>query len=194
MNGDATLFSRSDFVEAAWRIVQPMLDYWSQTPADEFPNYSVGTWGPRSASELLSRDGRTWHEIVNREVLARNQILKEASPIFLHNLALCLTPLTVEAGETIIRAGDTGREMYYICRGEVEVLDAHGKTIGKMCEGQTFGEISLLLNVPRSATIKAARQCALFVLKHEDYDRVTKDFPKIDADLRALAVERKAHG
>ncbi|HEY2251624.1 MAG TPA: glucose-6-phosphate dehydrogenase, partial [Planctomycetaceae bacterium] len=193
MNGDATLFSRSDFVEAAWRIAQPMLDTWSQTPADEFPNYSVGTWGPRSASDLLTRDGRCWHEIVNREVLARNAVLKEASPIFLHNLALCLTPRTFDKGETIIEAGDTGRDMFYICQGEVEVFAADGTSIGKLCEGQTFGEISLLLNVPRSATIKASRQCALFVLKHEDYERVTKDFPKIDADLRALALTRKAH-
>ena len=193
MNGDATLFSRSDFVEAAWRIAQPMLDNWSQTPADEFPNYSVGTWGPRSASELLTRDGRHWHEVVTREVLARNAILKEASPIFLHNLALCLMPLTFDAGETIIHAGDTGRDMFYICRGEVEALGADGTTLRKLCEGQFFGEISLLLNQPRSATIKASRQCALFVLKREDYERVTKEFPKIDADLRALALERKAH-
>ncbi len=193
MNGDATLFSRSDFVEAAWRIAQPMLDTWSQTPANEFPNYSVGTWGPRLASELLSRDGRNWHEVVNREVLARNAVLKKASPIFLHNLALCLSPLTFDAGETIIKAGDMGRDMYYICQGEVNVLGADGSTLGTMREGQTFGEISLLLNEPRSATIKAARQCALFVLKYGDYLRVTKDFPQIDADLRALAIERKAH-
>lgn len=192
MNGDATLFSRSDFVEAAWRIAQPMLDTWVSTPADEFPNYSTGTWGPRAASELLTRDGRYWHEIVNREVLARNAILKDASPIFLHNLSLSLTPLTLDAGETIFNAGDTGRDMYYICRGEVDVIGADGKSFAKLGEGQFFGEISLLCNEPRTATIKAARQCALFVLKHEDYERVIKDFPKVDAELRVLATARKA--
>src|SRR5438067_1780549 len=49
MIGDATLFSRSDLVESAWRIAQPFLDAWAQNPPSDFPNYPAGSWGPKAA-------------------------------------------------------------------------------------------------------------------------------------------------
>ena len=61
MQGDPTLFLRADFVEAGWSIVQPILDVWSTLPARKFPNYPAGTWGPKSADDLLKQDGREWH-------------------------------------------------------------------------------------------------------------------------------------
>ena len=63
MNGDATLFRRGDNVEAAWRVVTPILDVWSALEPRSFPNYRAGTWGPDDAGELLARDGRRWREI-----------------------------------------------------------------------------------------------------------------------------------
>jgi glucose-6-phosphate 1-dehydrogenase len=59
MRGDATLFDRADGVEAAWALVDPILNYFeSNTP--KFPNYAAGTWGPHEADDLLERDGRHW--------------------------------------------------------------------------------------------------------------------------------------
>ena len=58
MIGDATLFSRTDLVETAWRIAQPILDAWAQTPPTDFPNYPAGSWGPKAAFDLIERDGR----------------------------------------------------------------------------------------------------------------------------------------
>jgi len=58
--GDATLFQRADMVEAAWTVVQPMLDVWRALPPRSFPNYAAGTWGPREAAELIERDARHW--------------------------------------------------------------------------------------------------------------------------------------
>lgn len=58
--GDATLFMRSDQVEAAWRLLMPVLDAWAQNPAVDFPNYPAGSWGPEAAESLVARDGRAW--------------------------------------------------------------------------------------------------------------------------------------
>jgi glucose-6-phosphate 1-dehydrogenase len=58
--GDQTLFMRSDRIEAAWTLLQPILDVWERHPAVDFPNYAAGTWGPESAEGLISRDGRSW--------------------------------------------------------------------------------------------------------------------------------------
>ncbi|HWD39756.1 MAG TPA: glucose-6-phosphate dehydrogenase [Fimbriimonas sp.] len=61
MEGDATLFMRSDQEDEAWKHVMPIVDVWSSIPASSFPNYPAGTWGPDSSDTLLARDGRSWY-------------------------------------------------------------------------------------------------------------------------------------
>lgn len=58
LNGDATLFARTDAVEACWKYVQPILDF-KQDPQSLY-GYACGTWGPKEADDLLARDQRTW--------------------------------------------------------------------------------------------------------------------------------------
>jgi glucose-6-phosphate 1-dehydrogenase len=60
MLGDATLFMRADQVEAAWSVVLPVLTAWESSPAENFPNYPAGSWGPDEAQILISKDGRSW--------------------------------------------------------------------------------------------------------------------------------------
>ncbi len=60
MIGDATLFQRADMIEAGWNVVQPVLDVWKALPPRNFPNYAAGSWGPKEAIDLLTRDGRQW--------------------------------------------------------------------------------------------------------------------------------------
>lgn len=63
MVGDATLFQRADMVETGWSEIEPILDVWKALPPRNFPNYAAGTWGPKEAEELLTRDGREWRPI-----------------------------------------------------------------------------------------------------------------------------------
>ncbi|MGN5516429.1 glucose-6-phosphate dehydrogenase [Xanthomonas gardneri] len=56
MKGEAGLFQDAAMVEAAWRIVQPILDAWKQPPSD-FPNYAAGSAGPSAADALLAMNG-----------------------------------------------------------------------------------------------------------------------------------------
>ena len=60
MMGDATSFHRADMIDAAWRVVNPVLDAWAAERPADFPNYAAGTWGPRCAEALIARDGRSW--------------------------------------------------------------------------------------------------------------------------------------
>ncbi|HWE54821.1 MAG TPA: glucose-6-phosphate dehydrogenase [Acidimicrobiales bacterium] len=59
MVGDPTLFIRSDEVDQAWRVVDPILDAW-QGRAVPLAGYAAGTWGPRQADQLIERDDRQW--------------------------------------------------------------------------------------------------------------------------------------
>lgn len=58
LNGDATLFARSDAVQSCWQFVEPILKY--QAGDHALHGYASGTWGPKEAESLLRRDGRTW--------------------------------------------------------------------------------------------------------------------------------------
>ena len=60
MEGDSTLFMRADQVEAAWKVIMPILHNWETNPAVNFPNYEAGTQGPEDAEALIAKDGCSW--------------------------------------------------------------------------------------------------------------------------------------
>ena len=59
MKNDATLFMRADQIEAAWRLLMPVLEAWAVAPPSGFPNYAAGTWGPEDTQGLLAH-GHSW--------------------------------------------------------------------------------------------------------------------------------------
>jgi len=60
MLGDQTLFMRGDQVEAAWELIEPILEAWATKESISFPNYHAGTWGPELAEALIAQDGFHW--------------------------------------------------------------------------------------------------------------------------------------
>lgn len=60
MEGDATLFMRGDQVDAAWKVIMPILETWENRMPQDFPNYAPDSWGPDDADALVARDGHTW--------------------------------------------------------------------------------------------------------------------------------------
>jgi len=190
MNGDATLFSRTDFVEAAWRVAQPLLDYWTSTPATEFPNYQRGTWGPKAASALIENDGRRWFEVITTEVLERCELFKSGDLVFLNALIMALHPVVASAGELIIKKGDIAGEMYLMCRGTVEVIDGQGKVVNTIKDGGFFGEVGILMSQPRTASVRAKTLCDLFVLEKADFSRILREQPQFAERVMKVAKER----
>jgi hypothetical protein len=187
---DATLFSRGDLVEAAWRVAQPILDHWTASPATDFPNYARASWGPKAAAKLLERDGRRWYEVISEEVLKKVSIFASGDPLFLSQVSLALRPMQVAAGEQIIRKGDMGREMYLLARGEVEVLDDAGAVVKTLKDGDVFGEIAILLSRPRTASVRAKTSCDLFVLDKSDFRRILRDHQQFAQGVAKVAQER----
>jgi glucose-6-phosphate 1-dehydrogenase len=61
VRGNQTLFMRRDEVAAAWKWIDPILDYWKSTQEGPKP-YTAGTWGPAQSIALIERDGRTWYD------------------------------------------------------------------------------------------------------------------------------------
>jgi glucose-6-phosphate 1-dehydrogenase len=60
IEGDSTLFTRHDWVESAWALMDPIIQVWKLSKPKGFPNYEAGSWGPNEADEFIQRDGRLW--------------------------------------------------------------------------------------------------------------------------------------
>jgi len=102
------------------------------------------------------------------ELLQAIPIFSPLSPPVLEQLAARLTPVHASAGEEIIRLGDHGDRFYVVNGGEVEIL-VDGEPPRREGEGEYFGEIALLRDVPRTATVRAASDVDLFALDRDDF-------------------------
>jgi MFS family permease len=95
-------------------------------------------------------------------------IFSPLSPPVLERLAARLTPVEAQGGEEIIRQGDHGDSFYIVSSGEVEVL-VDGQPPRREGQGSYFGEIALLRDVPRTATVRAATDVELYALDRDDF-------------------------
>jgi MFS family permease len=86
----------------------------------------------------------------------------------LEHIAGRLVPLRIEPGTVVVREGDAGDRFYVIVEGELEVT-AEGKPVSSLAPGGYFGEIALLKDVPRTATVTAKTSVVLYALEREDF-------------------------
>jgi len=99
------------------------------------------------------------------------------------------------AGEQVFRQGQAGDAFHIIYQGRVEVrlprLLILSKTIATLGPGQFFGEIALVSNEPRSATVVCAEPTLLFTLMAADFAFVIRENPAAAAEMRSIAAQRK---
>lgn len=60
MVGDSTLYIRGDALEATWKFVQPLLDFWDKNPDAPLQGYPAGSWGPANSDDLIEEENLTW--------------------------------------------------------------------------------------------------------------------------------------
>ncbi len=113
-----------------------------------------------------------------------------AQPV-IERLSAQLVPVVVDAGDWIIRQGEAGDRFYVIDRGEVEVLvdQAMVRVEGP---GEGFGEIALLRDVPRTASVRARGDVALYALERGDFLAAIAGHPAGRRAADTVAAERLA--
>jgi hypothetical protein len=124
--------------------------------------------------------------------------LLRALPIFaplpgtqLERVARNLEPVTATAGETVIRQGDLGDRFYVVASGELEAL-YDGNAVSRLGRGDGFGEIALLRDVPRTVTIVARSETALYALERADFLDVLTGSARARREAERIADERMA--
>ena len=121
-----------------------------------------------------------------------------AVPIFaplpgtsLEHLAGRLVPLRIDPGDVVVRQGDTGDRFYIVAEGEVEVTE-DGKPISELSAGGYFGEIALIRDVPRTATVTARTSVVLYALDRDDFLAAVTGHPTSAATAEDVVSARLA--
>jgi hypothetical protein len=102
------------------------------------------------------------------ELLGGLPMFAPLPPPTLEYLSGRLRPLVVPAGETIFREGDPGDEFYVVSDGRVQV-SVDGRPVRELGSGDYFGEIALLREVPRTATVEATTDVELYALEGDQF-------------------------
>ena len=95
-----------------------------------------------------------------------------------------------EREERLIRKGDPGDSMYFVVSGDVEVDSETGAPKGRLGPGDFFGEIALISDRPRTATITAVTACRLLVLHKDDFESFMDAHPDLKAAVQIAADRR----
>ena len=107
----------------------------------------------------------------------------------LERLARNLVPISVPAGSVVISQGDAGDRFYAIVEGAVEVLE-RGRRVTTLGPGGSFGEIALIRDVPRTATVVATTECSLVALDRDEFLRAITGHDEASEAAHGLATER----
>jgi F-box/leucine-rich repeat protein 7 len=118
--------------------------------------------------------------------------LFESTPeSFLVEVAQHLRPQLSAPNDYILTEGDEAKAIYWLVRGAVSVTSRDGESIYADLEpGAFFGEIGVLMDRPRTATIIARTRCLLVVLSKEDFRNILPRFPEVERAIRDEAQER----
>jgi CRP-like cAMP-binding protein len=102
-------------------------------------------------------------------------MLARLAPVPLEELATRLESASFDAGADIVRQGELGDRFYLIDSGEVEVFE-DGELARRQGPGDYFGEIALLRDIPRTATVTATSDVEVLALERDDFlEAVTRD-------------------
>lgn len=140
----------------------------------------------------LSQDGL--YATIEVDRLARLPFFKGIEPSLLQGISTLFSTETCNENEAIVREGEEGNKFYIIVRGKFEVMkDVPGegeKRVAVLQDGDHFGEIALLKDTPRNATVRALGPSVLLSVRREAFRNLTTAYPQILSTLESTLQKR----
>jgi putative peptide zinc metalloprotease protein len=138
------------------------------------------------AGDLAARQ-RIEAALAFRDEVAAMPLFHDLAPAELDVLLPRLTPVSASRGEVIVRQGDHGDRFYVVRSGTLRV-ERNGESLARLGPGDAFGEIALLLEVPRTATVTATEPTTMLALEADGFRDVLASYLG-----RASELERLSH-
>ncbi|KAF2151643.1 RNI-like protein [Myriangium duriaei CBS 260.36] len=130
-------------------------------------------------------------ELIDR--LRSFPLFASAPEAFLGAIGKSLRPQLHQPHDYILIEGEDARSMYWLVRGSVRVTSRDGEsTYAELKPGAFFGEIGILMDIPRTATITASARSLVVRLAKEDLQKELPKYPSVERAIREEAVERLA--
>jgi CRP-like cAMP-binding protein len=121
------------------------------------------------------------------QALKRAPLFEGLSKKELTELARVTEDLEIAPGEVLCKEGETGQEFFVIVEGEIEIT-SKGKRVAARGDGDFVGEIALLEETTRTATVTAKTPLRVFVLTRHDFRHLVRENPGVEQKvMRALA-------
>ncbi|TKA65737.1 hypothetical protein B0A55_10921, partial [Friedmanniomyces simplex] len=118
-------------------------------------------------------------------------LFASAPETFLLSIGRSLRPNVYQTAQEIIREGEDAKAMYWLVRGSVRVTSRDGEsTYAELRPGAFFGEIGILMDIPRTASIVASSRSLVVRLNKEDLRKELPLYPDVERAIREEAVER----
>lgn len=137
--------------------------------------------------------GKIDRELLRMRAIAAGLIdqvpfFRNASNDFLRDIIPRLESREFVPGETLVHEGDVGDEMYFLTKGQVEVLRGNPKQqLAVLREGSFFGELALLRDAPRATTIRALTLVEVYALRRSGVLQLARSHPEFNQYLEAAA-------
>lgn len=120
-------------------------------------------------------------------------------PVFLNCSHDCLKDVSTHLeqiysspGDSIIKIGDHGEEMFIIAHGNVDVILESGERVATLHDGQIFGEIALLKETTRTAGIQSQTYCDLYKLTKKSFNEIVERYPILRANIEGTTQRRSS--
>ncbi len=124
--------------------------------------------------------------------LSQVPLFREAGPELLREIVLELKPILACPGEEIFKIGDPPEGMYFIERGQIDILNSNGGAIITLNEGTFFGEMALIHNRPRSASARARIYTELYMLEGASFKRAMDRHPGFAKTMQETTRTRES--
>jgi len=115
---------------------------------------------------------------LTRDLLNQVPLFKHAPPRLRDVLLMALEPRTLDPTSLIAQAGEVSSEIVFISQGTMEIVK-DGTVVDTLTSGDYFGDLSLVLGEARTATVRTATYCEVFVLSEDAFARIRKDHPEM---------------